>query len=484
MMTPSRQSFIRGSLASCLVAAVGLAITLRQTRNRWRHWKRSRSPKMLITTEVTRVQMTNLSAPAEMKAPMNSFFNVKRYPPRDYRGVSAPNADTLYSVAWLDLGAEPIVFSHPDMGKRYYLFPTYSLWMPVLQSLGSRTTGKKAANYLFTGPGWNGQVPAGMTQIKSSTRYTLILGRTYADGTDADYQAVNALQEQYKVVPLSAWGKPYTYKAPPVDPNPGFSMTDKPQSVILAMDTAEYFNRMAKLMGGDAPPAKEDALMVEKMAKLGIVPGKPFDMNKLDPAVQAALKDSPQRALKKIEANKDSLGKVVDSWVVSMVGAYGTDYMKRAVVAAFGWPANLKEDAVYPYTEVDSTGAKLTGANKYTLTFAKGQTPPVDGFWSITMYQIDEGWWFVPNALNKFTVSMRNNPKFNDDGSLTLYFQNESPGKDKEANWLPAPKGEFIPMLRMYWPKEASPSILNDTWKAPQVVKADQAVGQGTKQPN
>jgi hypothetical protein len=207
-------------------------------------------------------------------------------------------------------------------------------------------------------------------------------------------------------------------------------------------------------------------------------------MNKLDPAVQAALKDLPQRALKKIEANKDSLGKVVDSWVVSMVGEYGTDYMKRAVVAAFGWPANLKEDAVYPYTEVDSTGAKLTGANKYTLTFPKGQTPPVDGFWSITMYMIDEGWWFVPNALNKFTVSMRNNPKFNDDGSLTLYFQNESPGKDKEANWLPAPKGEFIPMLRMYWPKEASPSILNDTWKAPQVVKVDQAVGQGTKQPN
>jgi hypothetical protein len=311
MMTPSRQSFIRGSLASCLVAAAGLAVTLPT-------YAQSLSPSeaqqiaedayiygySLITTEVTRVQMTNVSAPAEMKAPMNSFFNVKRYPPGDYRGVSAPNADTLYSVAWLDLGAEPIVFSHPDMGKRYYLFPTYSLWMPVLQSLGSRTTGEKAANYLFTGPGWNGQVPAGMTQIKSSTRYTLILGRTYADGTDADYQAVNALQEQYKVVPLSAWGKPYRYKAPPVDPNPGFSMTDKPQSVILAMDTAEYFNRMAKLMGGDAPPAKEDAPMVEKMAKLGIVPGKPFDMNKLDPAVQAALKDSPQRALKKIEATR------------------------------------------------------------------------------------------------------------------------------------------------------------------------------------
>jgi hypothetical protein len=430
----------------------------------------------LITTEVTRVQMTNVPGATELKAPMNSFFNVKRYPPGDYRGVSAPNADTLYSVAWLDL-KEPIVLTHPEMGKRYYLFPIYSLWMPVIESLGSRTTGEKAGTYLLTGPGWDGQVPAGMKQIKSPTRYTLILSRTYADGTDADYQAVNALQEQYNVVPLSGWGKPYTYKAPPVDPNPGFSMTAAPQAVILGMDTSEYFNRMAKLMGSDAPPAQEDAPILERMAKIGIVPGKTFEMDKLNPAVQAALKDLPQTALKSIEANKDAMGKVVDGWVVSMVGEYGTDYLKRAYVAAFGWPANLKDDAVYPYTEVDSTGAKLTGANKYTLTFAKGHTPPADGFWSITMYMIDQGWWFVPNPLNKFTVSMRNNPKFNDDGSLTLYFQNESPGKDKEANWLPAPKGDFIPMLRMYWPKEASPSILNGTWKAPSVQRVDGAGG-------
>jgi hypothetical protein len=141
------------------------------------------------------------------------------------------------------------------------------------------------------------------------------------------------------------------------------------------------------------------------------------------------------------------------------------------VVAAFGWPANQQDDAVYPYTEVDSKGQKLTGANKYTLTFAKGATPPVKGFWSITMYLIDNGWWFVPNPLNKFTVSPRDNPKPNADGSLTLYFQNESPGADKEANWLPAPKGEFLPMLRMYYPAETSPSILNGSWKPPAVVK-------------
>jgi hypothetical protein len=221
-----------------------------------------------------------------------------------------------------------------------------------------------------------------------------------------------------------------------------------------------------------SPPAPEDAPMLARMAKIGLIPGQPFDMAKLDPATQAALKDLGKTALQRIEANKDSLGAMVNGWVVTKgLGVYGTNYMKRAVVAAFGWPANLPQDAVYPYTEVDSSGRKLSGANRYTLTFAKGKTPPVDAFWSITMYEIDQGWWFVPNPLNKFTVSPRNNLKPNADGSVTLYFQNETPGADKEANWLPAPKGDFIAMLRMYWPKETDPSILNGTWTPPAVAK-------------
>lgn len=250
-------------------------------------------------------------------------------------------------------------------------------------------------------------------------------------------------------------------------------MTDAPQAVILDMDTSTYFNMMARLMGGAAPPAPEDAPMLARMAKIGLVPGQPFDIAKLDPTVQAALKDLPKTALQRIEANKDILGEMVNGWVVTRgLGIYGTNYMKRAVVAAFGWPANLPQDAVYPYTELDSDGRKLSGASNYTLTFPKGETPPVDAFWSITMYEIDKGWWFVPNPLNKFTVSPRNNLTYNADGSLTLYFQNELPGQEKEANWLPAPKGDFIPMLRMYWPKEKDPSILNGAWKPPSVEKA------------
>ncbi len=429
----------------------------------------------LVTTEVTRVQMTNVDKAEGLHAPMGRFANVKRYPPGDYRGVSAPNADTLYSLAWMDLGAEPWVFSHPDMGDRFFLFPTYSLWMPVIASPGMRTAGGKAATYLLAGPGWKGEVPAGMTKIDVPTRYVLILGRTYANGTEKDYDEVNALQAQYDVRPLAAYGKAdYVYKAPPVDPNPGYSMTDKPQDVILGMGTEGYFNRLATLMCHDAPPAKEDAPVLAEMAKIGIEPCKPFSLSALGEETAAALKDLPQQALDTLGKNQSAMGVEEKGWIFTKgLGDYGTDYLKRALVAAFGWPANLQEDAVYPYTTVDKDGQPLSGANKYTLTFAKGEEPPVNGFWSITMYEIDQGWWFVPNPLNKFTVSPRDNLVPNADGSVTLYFQNESPGKDKEANWLPAQTGAFLPMIRMYWPKEKAPSILDGTWLPPQIVKVN-----------
>ena len=425
----------------------------------------------LVTTDVTRVQMSNVDKVEALRAPMNQFVNVKRYPPADYRGVSAPNADTLYSLAWLDL-AEPQVFSHPAMGKRFHLFPMVDLWMTIFASPGSRTGDGKAASYLLTGPGWKGEVPQGLKHIPVATRYMVILGRTYADGTEADYKAVNALQAQLKITPLAFWGKPFTPKASPVDATPGISMTDKPQAVILALGTEGYFNWMSKRMCEAAPAYADDAPILAKMVTIGFEPCKPFDLAKLDPAVQTALKDLPAVALKKIESNQAALGTKANGWTMTKgLGVYGTDYMKRAVVAAFGWPANLQDDAVYPYTSIDAKGEKLTGANKYTLTFAKGEAPPVNGFWSITMYLIDQGWWFVPNPLNKFTVSPRDKLKFNPDGSLTLYFQNESPGKDKEANWLPAPKGEFIPMIRMYWPTEKPPSVLDGSWSPPSIQK-------------
>ena len=199
--------------------------------------------------------------------------------------------------------------------------------------------------------------------------------------------------------------------APPVDPNPGFSMTDKPQQVIDAMDTSTYFNMMTRLMGDAAPPAPEDAPIMARMAKIGIVPGQKFDITRLDSATQSALKNVPKAATAKIIAQQSESGFVRNGWrIPGAAGTYGTNYLGRALIAAFGWPANLPQDAIYPYTMEDGTGRTLSGANKYTLTFPKGRTPPVDGFWSITMYFNDGGWWFYPNPLNKFTVSLRDKP--------------------------------------------------------------------------
>ena len=427
----------------------------------------------LVTTEVTRVQMSNVPGVEQIRAPMGTFFNVPGYPPATYRGVSAANADTLYSVAWLDL-SEPQVFSHPQIDKRFITFELVDLWMIVKDSVGTNTSGEKAMTYLFTGPGWQGEVPEGMTHISFLTRYMIILGRTYALNTPEDLAKVHALQAQYQVRPLSAWGKPYTFKAPPIDPDPGFSMTDAPQKAILALGTDGYFNMLTRLMGSVAPAAAEDALMVARMAKLGIVAGQPFDASKLDPAQREKLKDVPKIALEKMVAAWDSLGKDVNGWRVTTVGGrYGTDYLVRGAWASSGWPSQLPHVSVYPSTFVDSTGEKLSGDNNYTMTFPKDQLPPVNplAFWSITMYISDNGQWFYPNELDKRTVSPRDKLVYNADGSLTLYFQHDSPGADKEANWLPAPKGPFSLCLRLYWPNTEAPSILKGTWQPPGLVK-------------
>jgi len=224
------------------------------------------------------------------------------------------------------------------------------------------------------------------------------------------------------------------------------------------------------------PPAAADAPMVAKLAKLGIVPGQDFDASKLDASVQKGLSKAPKTAQARIMGwmKKGLIAgdlKLKNGWTfTTKAGVYGTDYLQRAFITAIGLGANRPQDAVYPTSTEDAAGKKYSGANKYVIHFDKGQTPPVNAFWSITMYDAD--YFFVDNPLNKYTVSPRNNLKFNDDGSLDVYIQNESPGSEKEANWLPAPKSEFILMMRLYFPKETPPSIIDGTWKVPPVKAA------------
>lgn len=426
----------------------------------------------LITSDVTGAAFTNVKAPEPrtFQAPLNRFCNLPKYPPADYHGVTAPNADTLYSGAFLDLSKEPIILSYPDMHGRYFLFPIYSQWTNVISAPGKRTLGTGPQTIAITGPTWQGSLPDGITQhVKSPTGSVFIIARVYAEATAEDYAAVNALQKEFKLVPMSSYGKPYDPPAGTIDPKAP-SVKEIVRNVISAMDTQTYFSMLAKSMAVNPPVLPEDAPIVAEMAKIGLVPGQPFDLSRLDPDVQKALADVGKTAYALIAEEQKKGGKAVNGWLVTTgTGAYGTKYRWRAGVSAYGWGANLQEDAVYPSTKVDADGATLVGTNTYVVHFAKGETPPVDGFWSITMY--DSEYYFYPNSLNKLTVSLRDHPTFNSDGSLDLYFSHEKPANAAEANWLPAPAGEFILMMRLYWPKENDLSILSGTWKPPIVKK-------------
>jgi hypothetical protein len=345
--------------------------------------------------------------------------------------------------------------------------PMLSGWTDVFQVPGKRTTGTKAQTYAITGPGWKGTLPAGVKEYKSPTSMVWILGRIYCTGTPEDYKAVHALQDEFKLVPLSSYGKPYTPPPGKVDPSVDMKMAVREQ--VNRMSAGEYFTLLAALLKANPPPAA-DAPMVANMAKIGIVPGQAFDIGKADPAVQKGLQGVPKAGIEKIMAHFKTAGKDINGWLFSTkTGLYGTDYLQRALITAIGLGANRPQDAVYPTSEVDAEGKPYDGANKYVMHFAKGQVPPVRAFWSLTMY--DGQYFFVPNPLNRYTLSSRSKFNYNKDGSLDLYIQKDSPGKDKEANWLPAPAGKFILMLRLYWPREKPPSIIDGTWKPPAVKR-------------
>jgi len=427
----------------------------------------------LVTMELTRRVSTNVVAPEGSKAPMAQFAKLRGYPAVDDHTVTAPNADTLYTVIWLDVANEPWIVSAPDMKGRFFLLPMLDGWTTVFADPGKRTTGTAAQKFAITGPGWTGTLPAGVTEYKSATSMVWLLGRIYCTGTPEDYKAVHALQDQMTAVPLSSYGKPYT--AAPGTVDPVIDMKTSIRDQVNAMDAASYFKLFAQLLKAN-PPVAEDAPMVAKLAKIGIVPGRDFDASKLDPAVAKGLAAAPKPAQEKIMAwMKEGVVagdmKLIDGWAfTTKTGLYGTSYRQRALVTAIGLGANRPQDAVYPTSEGPDVLKKYSGANKYVLHFSKGELPPVDGFWSLTMY--DASYFFVPNPINRYTVSQRNKLKPNADGSVDFYIQNESPGKDREENWLPAPKDQFILMMRLYWPKEKAPSILDGSWKIPPVKEA------------
>jgi len=418
----------------------------------------------LITMDLTRKQLANTPPGKGIGGPMNTFVNVPTFPPADLKVVVRPNFDTLYSSGWLDLTREPLVVSVPDTGGRYYLLPMLDMWTDVFASPGWRTTGTQAGNFLVTPPGWSGTVPTGMTRISAPTPYVWVIGGTKTDGP-ADYAAVNKIQAGYKITPLSQWGKAAVPVQATIDPS--VDIKTPPKTIVDTMPAARYFAYAAELLKLH-PPHDTDQPILARMKRIGIEPGKSFDLGKLDPVAQKALTEAPQAAQQLMQWKVATLARVANGWSMNTdtMGVYGNYYLKRAIVAQQGLGANVPEDAIYPLNLADSDGRPLDGSNKYVIRFDKGNTPPANAFWSITLY--DAEGFQVGNSLNRFAVSSWMPFKTNADGSLELYFQNESPGKDKEANWLPAPKGAFNLTMRLYAP---AAEALNGKWNPPPVVR-------------
>jgi hypothetical protein len=420
----------------------------------------------LLSMDVTRRQATNVEAGKRLLfGPANTFSNAPAFPPGDFKAVVRPNFDTLYSSAFLDMTKEPVIVSVPDTNGRYYLLPMLDMWTDVFASPGWRTTGTKARDFLIAPQTWSGATPSGVTRIDAPTPIVWIIGRTKTDGP-ADYAAVNAIQAALKVTPLSQWGKPATPVEATIDPN--VDMKTPPKIQVDSMEGQKYFTYAAELLK-TIPPHVSDQPIIAQMRRIGIELGKSLNFDALDPAVKKALEDAPKAAQQLMSYMAPTIARVANGWSMNTdtMGVYGNYYLKRAMVSQIGLGANLVEDAIYPLNLADSTGKPLDGANRYTIHFDKGQTPPVDAFWSITLY--DAAGFQIPNSLNRFAVSSWMPFTYNPDGSLDLLMQNASPGADMEANWLPAPKGEFNLTMRLYAPRSEA---LTGKWNPPPVIRA------------
>lgn len=390
------------------------------------------------------------------------FVNMQSAPTPAFRIVVAPNGDTRYSSAWLDVSAEPLVLHVPDAGGRYFVAEVMDAWTDVIADPTARVPGSAPKDYAIAGPGWNGTLPAGVTLVRSSTNDVWVLARTRARPGD-DAAAITAIQQQYRIVPLSRYGDA-TYQPPPgamVDPN--VDTGPPPPARIAAMSAQTFFTLLATSMARN-PPRPADAPIVARLASIGVVAGQPFDPSTLGPGARAQLESGVHDALAQITTYDPPFVAHVNGWRWTKdTGRFGTAYLYRAFIANTLLAANLPEDAVYPETSVDANGAPLSGLRKYTIHFAARNLPPVNAFWSLTLYGPDH--FLVPNSINRYTLR-DTSLKRNADGSIDVTIQHDLPAGD-QTNWLPAPVGPFLVTLRLYWPQ---PAGINGTYQPPPIV--------------
>jgi hypothetical protein len=354
----------------------------------------------LVLSELTQRIGTNVAEPNGTTAPLNQFGHIREFPDPSFTIVVRPNADTLYSTLGYDVTREPLVISIPASNDRYYLLPFLDMWSDIFTAPGTRTTGNGAQIFAVVGPAWKGSFPPGVKEYRSPTGRGLLIGRTQTNGK-ADYEAVRKFQDGMQAVPLSVYGKPYTPPKGTVDPNQDMSA---PPDQIDKMAAAAFFGLFAEAMK-ENPPHANDYPMLDRLARLGIVPGKSFSFADAPKEIQDALNAAAPLALKQIKDAWRKSGTLANGWRTNMtaIGTYGTDYLHRAGVAYGGYGANAIQDALYPTAFADADGKPFSSDKRYVLHFAKDQTPPVRAFWSLTMY--DERQLFTANRLTDLPLA-------------------------------------------------------------------------------
>ena len=395
-------------------------------------------------------------------AAVNHFWHNQVMGGPESQAGGSPNNDTLYSLAWIDLSREPLILSVPDVGDRYYTMEIASFDSDNFAYVGMRTTGTKAGNYAIVGPSWKGLLPAGVQQLTPSrTPWAFILGRTLLKGPD-DLPAIRAVMAQYQLTPLSLWGKSGVQLPESYDVLRPFDRKTDP--------LAEW-KTMNKTMAENPPPARHE-LLLKQFKEIGIGPG--LDVDKLDEATKRGLARAAADGSNLLDAalRQGARQRNVNGWKYPPpdMGRAGDkdDFLLRAALQSkWGIVANDPAEAIYLNTSTDPEGQQLTGANRYVMHFPAGGLPGVRAFWSITLYDARHN--LVANPIKRYALGDRDKLRFNTDGSLDIYIQTQSPGKDKEANWLPAPTGQFNLVLRTYLP---SANIQEQSWTPPPLGKA------------
>jgi hypothetical protein len=408
----------------------------------------------------------------QFKAPFNEINSMHHVATPEDTAVITPNSDTPYSFLWLDLRAEPMVVSAPTVEKdRYYSIQLIDGNTYNFGYIGTRATGTEPGDYLVVGPEWKGETPTGIKKVfQSTTPFPLALIRTQLFNPD-DMPNVEKIQAGYKAQPLSAFlGQTAPPAAPAIDFLPATTVGIK-DNFFQYLDAALQY----------VPETSRDKEIRAKLSKIGIGPGKTFDVTELSLEHKAEILVGMKQGDGKVDKWLASGNKVINGWNVgSFFGDeafFNGDWLMRAGAAKGGLLGNDAEEAMYPYTRTDANGATLDGSkHNYTITFAPGQLPPVNAFWSVTMYD-GKSQLLVKNPINRYLINSPMLPgmRKNEDGSLTLYLQKDSPGADREANWLPAPADTIYLVMRLYWPKTEAPSILpagEGTWQPPGIVAA------------